>query len=72
LEKQIGKGVFVTWCWRRMWKIKWTEKVKNEEAYRRIGEENTLWSTIRQRRTRWVGHVIETQQLRRKYNGGKN
>jgi hypothetical protein len=47
---------FETWCWRR--KIKWTVKVRNEEVYRRIGEERTLWSTKRQRRTRWVGHVM--------------
>jgi hypothetical protein len=32
--------------------------VRNEEVYRRIGEERTLWSTICQRRTRWVGHVM--------------
>jgi hypothetical protein len=49
---------FETWCWRRMLKIKWTDRVRNEEVYRRIGEERTLWSTIRQRRTRWVGHVM--------------
>jgi hypothetical protein len=29
---------FETWCWRRVLKIKWTEKVRNEEIYRRIGE----------------------------------
>jgi hypothetical protein len=49
---------FETWCRRRMMKIKWTEKVRNEKVYRRIGEQRTLWSTIHQRRTRWVGHVI--------------
>jgi hypothetical protein len=38
-------------------KIKWTEKVINEEVCRRIGEERTPRSTICQRRTRWVGPV---------------
>jgi hypothetical protein len=49
---------FETWCWRWMLKIKWTEKVRNEEVYRRIREERPLWSTIRQRRARWFGHVV--------------
>jgi hypothetical protein len=26
---------FETWCWRRMFKIKWTDKISNEEVYRR-------------------------------------
>jgi hypothetical protein len=49
---------FDTWCWRRVLKIKWTEMMRNEEVYRRVGEERTLWSTKLQRSTRWVGHVI--------------
>jgi hypothetical protein len=42
-------GAFETWCWSRVLKINWTEKVRNEEVYRRIGKERTLWSTMRQR-----------------------
>jgi hypothetical protein len=34
---------FETWCWRRMLKIKWTDKIWNEEVYSRIEEEQTLW-----------------------------
>jgi len=29
------------WCWRRMEKIKWSEKVTNEEVLERIGENRT-------------------------------
>jgi hypothetical protein len=35
---QKGIGAFESWCWRRVLKIKWTDKVRNEEEYRRIGE----------------------------------
>jgi hypothetical protein len=24
---------FETWCWRRILKIKWTDKIRNEEVY---------------------------------------
>jgi hypothetical protein len=48
---------FETWCW-RMFKIKWTDKIMNEEVYRRIDEERTLWDNIDKRRTRWIGHTL--------------
>jgi hypothetical protein len=30
------------WCCRRMLKIKWTDKIRNEDVYRRIYEEMSL------------------------------
>jgi hypothetical protein len=29
---------FEMWCWKRMEKIKWSEKVTNEQVLKRIGE----------------------------------
>ena len=29
---------FEMWCWRRMEKIQWSEKVTNEQVLERIGE----------------------------------
>jgi hypothetical protein len=29
---------FEIWCWRCMLKFKWSEKIRNQEVYRRIGE----------------------------------
>jgi hypothetical protein len=29
------------WCWRRIEKIKWSEKVTNEQVLGRIGEKRT-------------------------------
>jgi hypothetical protein len=39
-------------------KIKWTDKIRNEEVYRRIDEERTLLNNIEKRRTRWIGHTL--------------
>jgi hypothetical protein len=56
-------------------KIKWTDKIKNEEAYRRIDEERTLWNNIEKRRTRLIGHTlrhhgfIREEHKRRKIEG---
>jgi hypothetical protein len=49
---------FETWCWRRMLKIKWMDKIRNDEVYRRIDEEWTLWNNIGKRRTRWIVHTL--------------
>ena len=37
---------FEMWCWGRMEKIKWSEKVSNEQVLGRIGEKRTLLNNI--------------------------
>ena len=56
---------FEMWVWRRMEKISWTERVRNEEVLRRVGEQRTLINTIRRRKARWTGHVIRSEGLLR-------
>ena len=40
------------WCWRRIEKIKWSEKVTNEQVFERrpIGEKRTLLNNILRRK----------------------
>ena len=40
-------------CWRRMEKIKWSEKVTNE-VLENIGEKTTLLSNILRRKANWM------------------
>ena len=37
---------FEMWCWRRMEKIKWPERVTNEQVFERAGEKKTLLNNI--------------------------
>ena len=37
---------FEMWCWRRMEKIKWSEKVTKEHVLERIGEKRILLNDI--------------------------
>ena len=54
------------WYWRRMEKIKWSEKVTNE-VLERIGEIRMLLNNILRRKVncigdilrRWIGHIQE-------------
>jgi hypothetical protein len=41
-----------------MLKIKRTDEIRNEEVYRRIDEERTLWNNTEKSRTRWIGHTL--------------
>jgi hypothetical protein len=56
-------AAFETWYWRRMLKIKLSDKVRNEEEHRRIGEERILWSSIWRRRKRWARHEVKLMNV---------
>jgi hypothetical protein len=51
------------WCWRRMEKIKRSEKVANEQVLGRIGEKRTLLNNILRRRANWIGHILRRNFL---------
>ncbi|VVC45927.1 Hypothetical protein CINCED_3A006856 [Cinara cedri] len=46
------------WCWRRMEKISWIERITNEEVLRTVEEKRTLIDVIRERRWKMVGHAM--------------
>ena len=54
---------FDMWCWRRMEKIKWSEKVTNEQVLERVGEKSTLLNNILHRKTNWIGHILRRNCL---------
>jgi hypothetical protein len=51
------------WCWRRMEKIKLSEKVTNEQVIGRIGEKRTLLNNILRRKANWIGHILRRNCL---------
>ena len=51
------------WSWRRMEKIKWLEKVSNEQVLDRIGEKRTLLNNILRRKANWIGHILRRNCL---------
>ena len=54
---------FEMWCYRRMMKIKWIERVSNQEVLRRVGEKRSLLRTLRRRRDNLVGHIMRHDGL---------
>jgi hypothetical protein len=48
-------GSFETWCWRRMEKISWTDRVKNEEVLQESRMKGTFYNNER-RKVNWIGY----------------
>jgi hypothetical protein len=50
------------WCWRRLEKISWTNRVRNEVLHR-VKEETNIPHTIKRRRANWTGHIVRRNCL---------
>jgi hypothetical protein len=51
---------FEMWSWRRMEKISWTDRVRNEEVLQRVKEKR---NTIKRRKANWIGHILRRNCL---------
>ena len=47
----------------RVEKIKWSEKVTNEQVHDRIGEKRTLLNNILRRKANWIGPILRRNCL---------
>ena len=54
---------FEMWCYRRMMKIKWIDRVSNEEVLRRVEEKRSLLKTLKRRRDILIGHIMRHDGL---------
>jgi len=52
-------NAFEQWCYRRMLKISWKDKVPNTEVLKRVGEkEQQFFRKIVQQKLAYAGHVL--------------
>jgi hypothetical protein len=58
------------WCWRRMEKISWTDRVRNVVLHR-VNEERNIVHTINRRKANWIGHILRRDCLLRHVIDGK-
>src|SRR5215510_8259351 len=59
------------WCWKRMEKISWTDRVRNEEVLRRVNEDRNILHTIKRRKGNWIGHILRRNCLLKHVIEGK-
>ena len=62
LEREYLES-FELGCWRGMKKIKWPEKVTNEQVLGRIRENRTLLNHILCRKANFIGHILRRNCL---------
>jgi hypothetical protein len=70
IEQKYLKS-FEVWHWRRMNKIRWTDRVKKEELLRRIKEERNVIHTLKRRRVNWIDHILRGNCLAKNVIEGK-
>ena len=51
------------WCWRRMEKISWTDRVRNEEVLIRAKEQRNILHEISKWKANWIGHILRRNYL---------
>jgi hypothetical protein len=62
---------FEMWCWRRIEKISWTDRVRNEEVLRRVKEQRNILHEISKRKANWIGHILRGNCLLRQVIEGE-
>ena len=73
MSKEIERRLqsFEMWCWRRLLKVKWTEKKTKERVLDEIGEERKLLSSIKKRKHCWIGHVLRHEGMLKEVMEGR-
>ena len=51
------------WCWRRMEKISWTDRVRKEEVLLRVKEQRNILHEISKQKAKWIGHILRRNCL---------
>jgi len=53
---------FEMWCWRRMFRVSWTERSTNENVLNGIKETRKILSTIIERGWNMIGHFLRHEE----------
>jgi hypothetical protein len=59
------------WCWRKMEKISWTGRVRNEEVLHKVKEERNILHTIKRLKANLIGHILRRNCLLKHIIEGK-
>jgi len=63
MEEQRRLEAFEMWCYRRMLRISWMDRVTNVEVLERLSDAKLLWNNIVRRRNEWIGHIMRHEGL---------
>jgi len=49
---------FEMWCYRRIEKISWTDRVGNEQVLLKVKEQMHILHEISKRKANWISHIL--------------
>ena len=58
-------SAFEMWCYRKMLRISWYDKISNEEVLKWIKEKRTLVTSIKIKKLKLFGHIVRRNNLQR-------
>jgi len=61
-EERVVNGSEI-WCWRRMLKIKWADRITNDEFFQRVKDKSLLLKMLNNRCHSWIGHTIRHNEF---------
>lgn len=50
------------WCYRRILKISWVDRITNDAVLRRMGKEREIINNVKKRKLEYLGHVMRNEQ----------
>ena len=59
------------WCWRKMKKISWPDRLRNEDVLQTVSEERNILHTIQRGKTNWIGHILRRNGFLKHITEGK-
>ena len=62
-DDKRNSEAFEMWCYRKMMKISWTDRVTNEEVLNQVKAKRTIWNTLQRRRDKMIGHILRPEGL---------
>ena len=63
LNEQKQLEAVEIWVWRKMERVKWTDKINNAVVLERVGEGRIMLELIRKRKRNWLGHWLRRNCL---------
>ena len=68
---KLEKISVLMWRCRRMEKISWTDRVRNEDVLLRVNEQRNILHEIRERKANWIGHILGRNCLLKQFIEGE-
>jgi hypothetical protein len=62
-QSAVGRlEAFEMWCYRRVLRVSWVDRITNDEILHRMGKEREIMVTVKKRKLEYLGHIMRNEQ----------